>query len=53
MRKYRYKIGTDQPEEDYKDWADTVRYVSLFKPRHMDADRMKRDFQPRDRYAGR
>ena len=53
MRKYRYKIGTDQPEEDYKDWADTVRYVSLFKPKHMDVERMKRDFQPRDRYAGR
>jgi hypothetical protein len=53
MRKYRYKTGTDQPEEDYKDFADCVRYVCLSKPRYMDVDHTKDNFQPRDRYAGR
>ena len=53
MRKYRYKTGTDQPEEDYKDWADTVRYICLEKPKYLEVDKMRQPFQPRDRFAGR
>jgi len=53
MRKYRYKVGTDQPEEDYKDWADCVRYLCLFKPKYIEVDHTRQMFQPRDKYAGR
>ena len=53
MRKYRYKIGTDQPEEDFKDFCDCVRYVCLSKPKYVDPERGHQTFQPRDRYAGR
>ena len=53
MRKYRYKVGADVPEEDYKDHADCIRYVCLSRPKYIDADRMRQTYQPRDRFAGR
>lgn len=54
MRKYRYKIDSDKPEEDYKDWADTVRYLASYRPRYIERyGRGGREFTPRDSYAGR
>ena len=32
MFNYQWKIGTDKPEEQYKDFPDTVRYVALEQP---------------------
>jgi hypothetical protein len=32
MWNYRWKEGSDQPEQDFKDFADTVRYVAMEQP---------------------
>jgi hypothetical protein len=32
MFNYQWKMGTDKPEEAYKDFADTVRYAALEQP---------------------
>ena len=29
---YQWKAGTDKPEEQYKDFCDTVRYLCLEQP---------------------
>lgn len=32
MWNYQYKLGTDKPEEAYKDFPDTIRYAALEQP---------------------
>jgi len=46
MRKYRYKVGTDQPEEDVKDLMDCLRYICLHKPKYVESYRNIQEFQP-------
>jgi hypothetical protein len=29
---YQWKPGTDKPEETYKDFCDTIRYIALEQP---------------------
>jgi hypothetical protein len=56
MLKYRYKVGSDTPEDDYKDWADTVRYLCLARPVYIDRSGFKarrETFRPRDEQVGR
>jgi hypothetical protein len=53
MRKYRYKMGADTPEEEHKDWPDTVRYLCLYKPKYTEFDHDKQEFKARDKHAGR
>jgi len=31
---YQWKLGTDKPEEQYKDFCDTVRYAALEQPKY-------------------
>lgn len=56
MLKYRYKIGTDKPDESFKDWMDCARYVCLERPTYIERyGRQGGDgnFTPRDKHAGR
>jgi hypothetical protein len=56
MLKYRYKVGSDTPEEDYKDHADCVRYLCLARPVYIDRSGFKArrsEFKARDEYVGR
>ena len=56
MMKYRYKVGTDKPEEDFKGWADTVRYLCLARPVYVDRSgfKVRREaHKVRDEYVGR
>lgn len=53
MKKYRYKEGFDEPEEQFKGWCDTARYIALARPTHVDRVRRRQTFQPRDPYTGR
>jgi hypothetical protein len=32
MSNYRWQMGSDKPEEDFKDMADCVRYAALEQP---------------------
>jgi hypothetical protein len=58
---YRWQQGADKPEEDFKDFADTVRYAALEQPRYkkpepeinqefakflLDKDRDKSEYSP-------
>jgi len=62
MFKYQYRKTKDKPEEKFKDWPDTVRYVALeqlvYRSPHKDAqietilhDRMERAVEQRRAYA--
>uniref|UniRef100_A0A6M3IL73 Putative DNA packaging protein n=2 Tax=viral metagenome TaxID=1070528 RepID=A0A6M3IL73_9ZZZZ len=35
MLRYRYKARSSIPEEKYKDWADPVRYLCMYRPTHI------------------
>lgn len=46
MFNYQYKDGQSKPEEQYKDWPDTVRYIAMEQPvyRPPEGDRKIIDF---------
>jgi hypothetical protein len=36
MRNYQYKPGSSSPDDRYKDWPDTVRYIAMEFPKYRD-----------------
>lgn len=42
MLKYKRQTASDKPEEDYKDWCDTVRYLCMLKPTYQTEVRVHR-----------
>jgi len=53
MRKYRYKVNVDKPDEEFKDWADAVRYLCTYRPRYVERYRASGSFTPVSEHAGR
>lgn len=45
MFNYQYKEGYSKPEEDYKDWPDTVRYVCMEQPIYREPEEYRQDIR--------